>query len=652
MKKTLREWCNENNFNELLEQWQTKENLPLTPDSLSYGSEKQINWKCTKCGNVWKTKLCSRTGNKTSCPICAKDLRKQNTLITKLASKGSLEEEYPQIIKEWDFKKNSLKPNEVTSGSNKKVWWICSECNNSYVATVNSRTLGSGCPICKNKKRIKTMIEKNGSLYDFAPHLSEEWHPTKNVDLVITKVTPSSNKKVWWKCKKGHEWEASPATRLKGHGCPICSGMIVTKENCLAIKNPELAKEWHPTKNGTLTPYDVGAYSEKRIWWLCKNGHEWQQTVSNRNQGRGCSKCSFELKTSFPEQAVLFYLNKYFEIDSRKKINNWEADLYLPKYDIAIEYDGIVYHSNDFIKEREKRKEQAFLEKNIQLIRIKESYDKEGIEDNIIYFKVDSKYSHLNVAILLLFQKLEEIIDVKFEKNIDLINDKLNIINQYYKLDKKNNFSEKYPQLVIFWNYEKNLNLKPENFKAMSNEKVWWKCPKCNGEWLASVINVAKGNRCPYCSGHKVLKGYNDLATKKPELAKEWNESKNKICSCDVTLGSNKKVWWICSKCKYEWKASPTYRNHHSNCPKCSGSINRSKTNYYKNDNWLQMYEYAKHYYKLNGNLEVPAKYVNELGVKLGSWIRTQRVSYQNDDLLEERKLLLNEIGMIWKIKK
>lgn len=46
------------------------------------------------------------------------------------------------------------------------------------------------------------------------------------------------------------------------------------KENCLAITNPELIEEWHPTKN-TLTLYDVTWGSSKKLWWICKFGHEW-----------------------------------------------------------------------------------------------------------------------------------------------------------------------------------------------------------------------------------------------------------------------------------------------------------------------------------------------------------------------------------------
>ncbi|MES0397537.1 MAG: zinc-ribbon domain-containing protein [Syntrophobacteria bacterium] len=63
-------------------------------------------------------------------------------------------------------------------------------------------------------------------------------------------------------------------------------------DNCLQTINPELAKQWHPKKNGRLTPQDVTPNSDKKAWWTCGSGHEWKATISNRNRGRGCPCCA------------------------------------------------------------------------------------------------------------------------------------------------------------------------------------------------------------------------------------------------------------------------------------------------------------------------------------------------------------------------
>jgi predicted pyridoxine 5'-phosphate oxidase superfamily flavin-nucleotide-binding protein len=124
------------------------------------------------------------------------------------------------------------------------------------------------------------------------PSLAKEWHPTKNDSLTPRDVTAGSGKKVWWQCAKGHEWPALVNGRSQGRGCPYCSGKKVNDENCLQALNPSLAKEWHPTKNDSLTPRDVTVGSEKKVWWQCAKGHEWPALVSSRSKGSFCPYCS------------------------------------------------------------------------------------------------------------------------------------------------------------------------------------------------------------------------------------------------------------------------------------------------------------------------------------------------------------------------
>jgi hypothetical protein len=123
------------------------------------------------------------------------------------------------------------------------------------------------------------------------PVLAAQWHPAKNGALTPADVTPFSNKKIWWKCSKGHEWSATIGNRGNGQGCPYCVNQKVNKENCLQTVNPDLALEWHSTKNGELTPEDVTPYSNKKVWWECIRGHEWLTTVNNRSNHHGCPHC-------------------------------------------------------------------------------------------------------------------------------------------------------------------------------------------------------------------------------------------------------------------------------------------------------------------------------------------------------------------------
>ena len=123
------------------------------------------------------------------------------------------------------------------------------------------------------------MTPRATEVYNLAvlyPEIAEEWHIRKNVELSPFDVTPSSGKKVWWNCQKGHEWEATINDRKKGSGCPYCSGTFVSLDYNLTVKHPELEGEWHPSKNGDLKPNQVTPGSDRKVWWVCIKGHGWE----------------------------------------------------------------------------------------------------------------------------------------------------------------------------------------------------------------------------------------------------------------------------------------------------------------------------------------------------------------------------------------
>ena len=194
----------------------------------------------------------------------------------------------PDIAKQWHPNKNSsLTPKDVTPYSNKKVWWKCSE-GHEWETKIYGRIINrSKCPYCSNRK-----VHEKNNLKTINPKLAKLWHTEKNRELSPRDVTYISRKKVWWKCKNGHEWQTSIYNNVVlGCGCPYCSGKRASETNNLQLKNPGLARDWHPTKNGKLTPRDVTVSSAKKVWWKCKNGHEWQAVIANRNNGTGCLKC-------------------------------------------------------------------------------------------------------------------------------------------------------------------------------------------------------------------------------------------------------------------------------------------------------------------------------------------------------------------------
>lgn len=196
----------------------------------------------------------------------------------------------PELYHEWDFEKNGhLNIWEMTKSSGMKVWWN-GKCGHSWDSVIASRSKGVGCPYCRGLK-----TEKKDSISVTHPHVSSEWNYEKNKNLTIhpSNIGRGSNKRVWWKCCKcDSEWDATIEKRcISNRGCPYCANLRVNSTNCLATKNPKLASEWHPTLNDK-TPYDVPYGTNKKYWWKCKLGHEWESVLNSRNSGVGCPYCS------------------------------------------------------------------------------------------------------------------------------------------------------------------------------------------------------------------------------------------------------------------------------------------------------------------------------------------------------------------------
>lgn len=251
---------------ELVCEWSDK-NLPLTPDKITYGSNKIVWWKAA-CGHEWQTSVKARSKGE-NCPICsgARVIEGINDLATLK----------PELAQEWS-EKNEIKPTEVSIGSHKKVIWKC-RLGHEWEASVKSRTVnGTGCPYCSHNK----VLEGFNDLASQMPEVAAEWSG-KNYPLLPTMVTPFANKKVWWKCSKGHEWHTLISTRSGGSKCPYCSGITLLKGfNDFATTQPQLAEEWSD-RNLPLMPDMINEKSRENVWWKCREcGNEWKSVVYAR----------------------------------------------------------------------------------------------------------------------------------------------------------------------------------------------------------------------------------------------------------------------------------------------------------------------------------------------------------------------------------
>ncbi len=255
------------------------------PTTVTAGSSKKVKWKCVR-GHTWLATVKDRsTGG--NCPVCSNKrvLRGFNDLAT-------THRELAAQADGWD-------PTTVVKFSQKKFGWRCAQ-GHPWLATIASRSSGSGCPICSGHQ-VLTGFNDLATTHPELAAQADGWDPTT--------VSAGSDKRARWKCKHGHKWNAAVSSRAgNSRGCPICAGKAVLAGfNDLATTHPELAAQadgWDPTT--------VIAGSHKKLRWKCNLGHKWNAAVGNRAIGLGCPVCAGkavlagfnDLATTHPELAA------------------------------------------------------------------------------------------------------------------------------------------------------------------------------------------------------------------------------------------------------------------------------------------------------------------------------------------------------------
>jgi G:T-mismatch repair DNA endonuclease (very short patch repair protein) len=422
----------------------------------------------------------------------------------------SLADLFPDVATQWHPTKNGdLTPEDVFSGSNKKVWWKCPVADDhEWNASANNRSrIGRGCGFCAGQR-----VSVTNSLQALLPEIAAQWHPTRNGELTAADVTTASNKKVWWKCSVAddHEWTAPPHKRtLRGDGCPCCAGHRPSVTNRLDTQFPEIAAEWHPTRNGDLTPGDVVAGSNKRIWWKCPvaDDHEWEAPPYKRTlRGDGCPCC----------------VGKQLSVTNR-------LDLLFPE--IAAQWHPI---------------------KNGELT----AADVVHGTHQVVWWKCPVADDH----------QWQSMVKGRVGGSgcLCCAGQQLSVTN---RLDLQ------FPKIAAEWHPTRNGDLTPADVVHGSGQSAWWQCPVASDhEWSVRVVNRTLGSGCPCCAG-KQLSVTNSLAAAHPRVAATWHPTRNGDLTPDQVLGGPAiKYWWKCDVVpEHEWDATANSRTSGgSGCPSCT----------------------------------------------------------------------------------
>lgn len=418
-------------------------------------------------------------------------------------------------------------------------------------------------------------------------YLLEEWNEEKNEDLTPDIVSYGSNKKVHWKKhyydmeldkEFDFEWETTIKNRTIDHkNCPFLVGKAVfIGFNDLNTRNPNLAKELNYEKNIDLNPENFTVSSSKKVFWRCKKcGYSWKVSIDSRNCGNGCPECAKEIKTSFPEYAILYYFQKY-----KKNVKHsyhdlgFELDIYIPDLKIAVEYDGGYWHKDTIEKDLEKNKKCKEL--GIKLYRIRENIC--SLNDSSIDILCTTSHKSLNQVITDL---IKEIFNVEENINVDRDKQKIEKVRIFRK--KVKSLAENRPDLISQWHPTKNLPLTPETVSLNSHVIVTWifsytdsELGHFDFEWTAKVSErTFKNNGCPFLSGKRIWIGFNDFKTRFEDIAELWDYEKNNgLDPTQVAYQSNKSVYWKCPYCKKSFQCKISYMSkRHKHCPHCNKKV-------------------------------------------------------------------------------
>jgi len=447
------------------------------------------------------------------------------------------------------------------------VWWKCQK-GHEWESIIYSRTEGSACPYCSNslvQKGYNDIATTNKELLDI-------WNYEKNTLISPFEVSHGSTKKVWWKCKEGHEWEAKISDVSNGNRCPYCSHQRVLKGySDLATVIPDIIQYWDFNKN-EIKPSEVTVKSNKKVWWICPKGHSYQMIIGAKTRWNynSCPICNKYKRISVPEKIIYYYLSKHIKNIEENYQPDWlkpkELDIYLKDLKLGIEYDGFRYHSNI---EHDLEKDSLCAKNGVKLIRIRE---KECMDYNSTSIKIKLKetysqqYKYLEYGLNELANALNLEININLEKDLQEVLKLINIGN------KNNCIAISNPEVLDEWDYDENekIGISPYNVTKGTSLKVNWICDKGHKYKAAISMRTSQHTGCPFCSKKKLLKGFNDFVTIYPELVKEWCYDKNKLLPEETIAGTNKEIWWQCNK-GHKFKSSVAARLKGCRCPYCSG---------------------------------------------------------------------------------
>lgn len=478
-----------------------------------------------------------------------------------------------QLMEEWDWEANNRighNPSNLLLGSNKRAYWICSDCGHRWNSIIANRAKGNGCPICARAKlgkgKIVSAIKKSGTLAEKYPQIASEWGIQN--ELTPQDISPGSNKVFWWICPKGHSYKSAVTNRVQGQGCPICAGKKVLKGyNDLFTLYPFTEEIWDFSRNVGINPETCAGKSHKVVYWKCTEGHEWKAKISHVTDGHTCPYCAGQraiigtndIKTTNPELAEEWDYEK--NTVSIETVMQSSGKKYWWKCCHGHSWQATAAHRNagEGCPICASSLRTSFPEKALLY------YVGQKFSDTIgSYRSIDLSPYELDVFLPSINTGIEydgEFYHQDISRDIskDELCNKLGI--RLFRIREPN--CPSYPTTAKFF-YLNDLS-------TTSLDKVLIDILKLIGvSFEKGFVDINRDrSRIEELRVHTSIA--NSFGELYPHLVLEWNTERNgSLTPYSVTKSSGRKVWWICNNCGHEWESIVANRAKGSGCPACA----------------------------------------------------------------------------------
>jgi len=440
----------------------------------------KLQCKCRICGHEWPG-IPNNLLRGEGCPNCS----------------GNIAWTTESFIQEMRKRNPSITIVGVYKNNKTHIKYVCSICGETGSAVPSSLLRGHGCKYCGKKQASQKRRKTNE---EFLKQLAE-----KNPGVLPLEEYVNFSTAIRCQCVCGNTWSTTPSHLLSGQKCRQCQTSQTDRRNIYHSgkrkSNEQFQKELL-IANPTIEALEEYTGIKNKMLFRCKDcGYEWRGWPRSQLRGQGCRKCQKRWSTSFPEQAIYYYIRKEYSdaINSyRNGLGKSEIDIYIPSKRMGIEYDGRNWHRNSFQKECDKYNRCKSL--GIELIRIRES-ELQGDVSQICDYFIASEYGHTKR-----FNSLDNCISelmefLKVQRSVDTQRDKLSIMEQYYSSLHDKSLGVLYPELSEEWYQPKNGTITPFMVLPKSNESFWWECSACKNIYPSYVSSRTTGHGCPKCAG-------------------------------------------------------------------------------------------------------------------------------------------------------